>query len=113
MKYIIHFNGQCIVRAETLEEAEKETYYALYHEGLIDDSNIIGSDITCGVMDDTKIIATTRREADLIGNGILALINNANEAQKLLGGNCSEEIESYLSELRTLLSKIGSLEKEE
>lgn len=32
MKYIIHFNGQCVVRAETLEEAEKEAYYALYHE---------------------------------------------------------------------------------
>ena len=66
-------------------------------------------------MNNKEIITQTRREADLLSNGILALIDNAYKAQNILNGGCSEAnnaIEEYIDELRGLLKRIGSLEKE-
>ena len=66
-------------------------------------------------MSNKEIITQTRREADLLGNGILALIKQADEAICALNGNCEKaaiEIADYRRELIELLDKIGSLEKE-
>ena len=66
-------------------------------------------------MSNKEIITQTRREADLLGNGILALIKQADEAICALNGNCEKAailIADYRRELIELLDKIGSLEKE-
>ena len=66
-------------------------------------------------MNNKEIITQTRREADLLSNGILALIKQADEAICVLNENCEKaaiEIADYRRELIELLDKIGSLEKE-
>lgn len=113
MNTVIHFAGSCVVHDDT--KALQETEYALYHTGLFENNNVSIIEVTCGELTQNRIVTQTRREADLLGNGILALIDNAYKAQNILNGGCSEAnnaIEEYVDELRGLLKRIGSLEKE-
>lgn len=66
-------------------------------------------------MNNEKIIVQTRREADLLADGLIALMNNAYQAKINLNGECSQAdnaIDEYTDELRELLKKIKCLEKE-
>ena len=66
-------------------------------------------------MNNEKIIVQTRREANLLADGLIALMNNAYQAKISLNGECSQAdnaIDEYTNELRELLKKIKCLEKE-
>lgn len=113
MNTVIHFAGSCVVHDDT--KALQETEYALYHTGLFENNNVSIIEVTCGELAQNRIVTQTRREADLLGNGILALIKQADEAICALNGNCAKaaiEIADYRRELIELLDKIRSLEKE-
>lgn len=66
-------------------------------------------------MNNEKIIVQTRREANLLADGLIALMNNAYQAKISLNGECNQAdnaIDEYTDELRELLEKIKCLEKE-
>ena len=63
-----------------------------------------------------KIITQTQREAELLTNGLLALIDDASQAQSALkgiSGNADKAIEGYIDELKSLIAKITSVEKKD
>lgn len=116
MADIIYFAGQCEAYNDTEKENIEEVNYALYHGGLYDVKTLGMIDLVCGTADNNKIVTRTRREYDLITNGLLRLMKDITDTNTILNGGSSEvsaALDNYYAELKDLLDRITSIEKEE
>lgn len=116
MADVIYFFGSCEAYNDTEIENINEVNYALYHGGLIDIGSLGFIEVTCGTADDHKIVTRTQRENTLLSRGILRLIDDVNSARRTLNGGTpetEEALDKYHEELRELLNRITSIEKEE
>lgn len=87
---------------------------AIYHNGLIDIGTLGLPEMTCKT--DSVIVTRTRREYDLITNGLLRLMKDITDTNTILNGGSSEvtaALDNYYAELKDLLDRITSIEKEE
>ena len=110
----IYFYGSCKAYNNTDDENIEEVYDAIYHNGLIDIGTLGLPEMTCKT--DSVIVTRTRREYDLITNGLLRLMKDITDTNTILNGGSSEvsaALDNYYAELKDLLGRITSIEKEE